>query len=53
MIHYLLGEIKLSQADNYMLCSVAAGGNAGGHAMLSKTIFVKIDNFQLMYNSFA
>ncbi|MEO5591785.1 MAG: hypothetical protein ABIR15_05140 [Chitinophagaceae bacterium] len=53
MIHYLLGEIKLSQADDYMLCSVAAGGNAGGHATLPKAIFVKNHNFQLMYNSFV
>ncbi len=49
MIHYLMEEKKLSQADAYMLCSVAADinitqlvdGNVGVHAMLPKAIFVK------------
>ena len=49
MISYLMDEKKLSQADAYMLCSVAVDvditqlvdGNVGVHAMLPKTIFVK------------
>ena len=49
MIRYLVEEKKLSQADAYMLCSVAADinitqlvdGNVGVHAMLPKTIFSK------------
>jgi acetamidase/formamidase len=49
MIRYLMEEKKLSQADAYMLCSVAADvnitqlvdGNVGVHAMLPKAIFVK------------
>jgi len=49
MIHYLMEEKKMSQADAYMLCSVAADvnitqlvdGNVGVHAMLPKSIFVK------------
>ena len=49
MIHYLMEEKKLSQADAYMLCSIAADvnvtqlvdGNVGVHAMLPKAIFVK------------
>jgi acetamidase/formamidase len=49
MIHYLVEEKKLSQADAYMLCSVAADvditqlvdGNVGVHAMLPKVIFIK------------
>lgn len=49
MIHYLMDEKKLSQADAYMLCSVAADvnitqlvdGNVGVHAMLPKAIFVQ------------
>jgi acetamidase/formamidase len=49
MIHYLMEEKKLSQADAYMLCSVAADvaitqlvdGNVGVHVLLPKNIFVK------------
>ena len=49
MISYLMEEKKMSQADAYMLCSVAVDvditqlvdGNVGVHAMLPKTIFVK------------
>ncbi|MDP4263507.1 MAG: acetamidase/formamidase family protein [Bacteroidota bacterium] len=49
MIRYLVDEKKLSQAEAYMLCSVAADvnitqlvdGNVGVHAMLPKAIFVK------------
>jgi acetamidase/formamidase len=49
MISYLVEEKKMSQADAYMLCSVAVDvditqlvdGNVGVHAMLPKTIFVK------------
>lgn len=49
MIKYLVEEKKLSQADAYMLSSVAADvnitqlvdGNVGVHAMLSKSIFTK------------
>lgn len=49
MIRYLMEEKKLSQADAYMLCSVAADvnitqlvdGNVGVHAMLPKEIFTK------------
>lgn len=49
MIHYLMQEKKLSQADAYMLCSIAVDvnitqlvdGNVGVHAMLPKNIFVK------------
>jgi len=49
MISYLMGEKKMSQADAYMLCSVAVDvditqlvdGNVGVHAMLPKSIFVK------------
>ncbi|HTE12282.1 MAG TPA: acetamidase/formamidase family protein [Chitinophagaceae bacterium] len=49
MIRYLMDEKKLSQADAYMLCSVAADvnitqlvdGNVGVHAMLPKAIFIK------------
>ena len=49
MIHWLSAEKKMSQADAYMLCSVAADvnitqlvdGNVGVHAMLPKAIFVK------------
>jgi len=49
MIHYLMDEKNMSQADAYMLCSVAADvnitqlvdGNVGVHAMLPKSIFVK------------
>ncbi|HMH21478.1 MAG TPA: acetamidase/formamidase family protein [Puia sp.] len=49
MISYLMDEKKLSQADAYMLCSVAVDvditqlvdGNVGVHAMLPKSIFVK------------
>ncbi len=49
MIRYLMDEKKLSQADAYMLCSVAADvnitqlvdGNVGVHAMLPKAIFVQ------------
>ncbi|HLZ17396.1 MAG TPA: acetamidase/formamidase family protein, partial [Cyclobacteriaceae bacterium] len=49
MIQYLMQEKKLSQADAYMLCSIAVDvnvtqlvdGNVGVHAMLPKSIFVK------------
>jgi acetamidase/formamidase len=49
MIRYLMDEKKLSQADAYMLSSVAVDvnitqlvdGNVGVHAMLPKAIFVK------------
>ena len=49
MINYLMEEKKLSQADAYMLCSVAVDvnitqlvdGNVGVHAMLPKSVFVK------------
>lgn len=49
MIRYLMEEKKLSQADAYMLCSMAADvnitqlvdGNVGVHTMLPKAIFVK------------
>lgn len=49
MIKYLMDEKKLSQADAYMLCSVAADvnitqlvdGNVGVHALLPKAIFSK------------
>lgn len=49
MIRYLMEEKQLSQADAYMLCSVAADvnitqlvdGNVGVHTMLPKAIFVK------------
>jgi acetamidase/formamidase len=49
MIQYLIQEKKMSQADAYMLCSVAVDvnitqlvdGNVGVHAMLPKVIFVK------------
>jgi len=49
MIRYLMDEKKLSQADAYMLCSVAVDmditqlvdGNVGVHAMLPKAIFTK------------
>lgn len=49
MIRYLMEEKKLSQADAYMLCSMAVDvnitqlvdGNVGVHAMLPKAIFVK------------
>jgi acetamidase/formamidase len=49
MIRYLMDEKKLSQADAYMLTSIAADvnitqlvdGNVGVHAMLPKSIFVK------------
>ena len=49
MIHYLMEEKKISQADAYMLCSVAADvnitqlvdGNVGVHVLLPKSIFVK------------
>jgi acetamidase/formamidase len=49
MIRYLMDEKNLSQADTYMLCSVAVDvnitqlvdGNVGVHAMLPKAIFVK------------
>lgn len=49
MIRYLMDEKKLTQADAYMLCSVAADvnitqlvdGNVGVHAMLPKAIFVQ------------
>lgn len=48
MIRYLMEEKKLSQADAYMLCSVAVDvnitqlvdGNVGVHAMLPKAVFV-------------
>ncbi|GHN01689.1 amidase [Cytophagales bacterium WSM2-2] len=47
MIQYLMQEKKLSQADAYMLCSIAVDvnitqlvdGNVGVHAMLPKGIF--------------
>ncbi len=49
MIGYLMEEKKLSQADAYMLCSVAVDvnttqlvdGNVGVHAMLPKAIFIR------------
>ena len=49
MISYLMEEKKMTQADAYMLCSVAADvnitqlvdGNVGVHAMLPKEIFKK------------
>lgn len=49
MISYLMDEKKLTQADAYMLCSIAVDvnitqlvdGNVGVHAMLPKSIFVK------------
>jgi acetamidase/formamidase len=49
MIKYLMEEKNMSQADAYMLCSVAADvnitqlvdGNVGVHAMLPKAVFVK------------
>jgi len=49
MIRYLMEEKKLSQADAYMLASVAVDvnitqlvdGNVGVHAMLPKAIFVQ------------
>ena len=49
MIKYLMEEKKLSQADAYMLCSVAVDvnitqlvdGNVGVHALLPKSIFRK------------
>ena len=49
MIRYLIEDKKLSQADAYMLCSIAADvnitqlvdGNVGVHVMLAKSIFVK------------
>jgi acetamidase/formamidase len=49
MIRYLMDEKKMSQADAYMLCSVAVDvditqlvdGNVGVHCMLPKSIFVK------------
>ena len=49
MIKYLMEEKKLSQADAYMLCSIAVDvnitqlvdGNVGVHAMLPKSIFNK------------
>lgn len=49
MIDYLMDEKKMSKADAYMLCSVAADvditelvdGNVGVHVMLPKSIFVK------------
>ncbi|HMC84598.1 MAG TPA: acetamidase/formamidase family protein [Chitinophagaceae bacterium] len=48
MIKYLMEEKKLSQADAYMLCSVAADvnitqlvdGNVGVHVLLPKAVFV-------------
>jgi acetamidase/formamidase len=48
MIHYLMEEKKMSEADAYMLCSVAVDvditelvdGNVGVHCMLPKSIFV-------------
>jgi acetamidase/formamidase len=48
MIHYLMEEKNLSEADAYMLCSVAVDvditelvdGNVGVHCMLPKSIFV-------------
>ena len=49
MIKYLMEEKSLSQADAYMLCSMAVDvnitqlvdGNVGVHAMLPKSIFTK------------
>ena len=49
MIDYLMDEKKMTKADAYMLCSVAADvditelvdGNVGVHVMLPKSIFVK------------
>lgn len=49
MIKYLMEEKKMSQAEAYMLCSVAVDvnitqlvdGNVGVHAMLPKAIFTK------------
>lgn len=49
MINYLMEEKKLSQADAYMLSSIAVDvnttqlvdGNVGVHAMLPKSIFTK------------
>ena len=49
MIRYLMEEKKMSQADAYMLCSVAVDvditqlvdGNVGVHCMLPKSIFTK------------
>lgn len=49
MIRYLMQEKGLSQADAYMLCSLAmdlnttqlVDGNVGFHAMMPKSIFVK------------
>jgi len=49
MISYLMEEKKLSQADAYMLSSIAVDvnitqlvdGNVGVHAMLPKAIFTK------------
>ncbi|MEO7531660.1 MAG: acetamidase/formamidase family protein [Sediminibacterium sp.] len=49
MIKYLMEEKNMSQADAYMLCSVAADvnitqlvdGNVGVHTMLPKSIFIK------------
>ena len=49
MIKYLMEEKNMSQADAYMLCSVAVDvnitqlvdGNVGVHAMLPKAIFIK------------
>ena len=49
MIKYLMEEKSMSQADAYMLCSVAVDvnitqlvdGNVGVHAMLPKAIFTK------------
>lgn len=49
MIDYLMEEKKMTKADAYMLCSVAADvditelvdGNVGVHVMLPKSIFVK------------
>ena len=48
MIHYLMDEKKMSEADAYMLCSVAVDvditelvdGNVGVHCLLPKSIFV-------------
>jgi acetamidase/formamidase len=49
MIKYLMEEKKMTQADAYMLCSVAVDvditelvdGNVGVHAMLPKAIFLQ------------
>ncbi len=49
MIRFLMDEKKLSQADAYMLCSVAGDvnitqlvdGNVGVHVMMPKNVFVK------------